>query len=89
MDSKVLVVETSLKRVVLLSIPDLTGIAELQHDYDVRSLPFPLDDMLADDMHGLMKHKTRGHEMEVAIWRITKVCQSTRLVEQGCLQNQL
>ena len=26
MDSKVLAVETSLKRVVLLSIPDLTGI---------------------------------------------------------------
>ena len=40
---------TSLKRVVLLlSIFDLTDIAELQHDGDVRSLSFsPLGDMLA------------------------------------------
>ena len=75
--SKVLAVETSLKRVVLLSIPDLVGIAALQHDCDVRSLSFsPLGDMLAgggaDDMHGLMRHKTRGSEMKVVIWRITE-----------------
>ena len=44
--------------------------------------PFPLGDMLADDTHGLMRHKTRGHEMKVAIWRITKKCQSTRHVER-------
>ena len=47
---------------VLLSIFDLTDIAELQHDGDVRSLSFsPLGDMLAgggaDDTHGLMTHK--------------------------------
>ena len=33
----------------------------------------PLGDMLAgdgaDDMHGLMRHKTRGSEMKVVIWR--------------------
>ena len=44
------------KGVVLLSIPDLTDTAEVQHDGDVRSLSFsPFGDMLAgggaDDTH--------------------------------------
>ena len=55
---------------------DLTDIAELQHDCDVRSLSFsPLSDMLAgggaEDTHGLMTHKTRGSEMKVVIWRVS------------------
>ena len=38
----------------------------------------------ADDMDGLMRHKTRGSEMKVG------ECVSRHgLVEQGCLQNQL
>ena len=52
----------------LCSIFDLTDIAELQHDADVRSLSFsPLSAMLAgggaEDTHGLMTHKTRGSEL--------------------------
>ena len=77
MNSGVLAVGANLQRVVLLSVPDLTDTAELQHDGDVRSLSFsPFGDMLAgggaDDMHGLMRHKTRGSEMKVVIWRITE-----------------
>ena len=76
MNSGVLAVGASLKRVVLLSIPDLTDTAELQNDGDVRSLSFsPLGDMLAgggaDDTHGPMTHKTRGSEMKVVIWRVS------------------
>ena len=76
MNSGVLAVGASLHRVVLLSIPDLTDTAELQHDGDVRSLSFsPLDDMLAgggaEDTHGLMTHKTRGSETKVVIWRVS------------------
>ena len=61
----------SLQRVVLLSIPDLTDTAEVQHDGDVRSLSFsPFGDMLAgggaDDTH-----KTRGSETKVVIWRVS------------------
>ena len=41
-------------------------------------------------MHGLMRHKTRGSEMKVVIWRDCGECVSRHgLVEQGCLQNQL
>ena len=64
MDSKVLVVNTSLKRVVSLSILVLTGITELQHGTTCAASPFL-------GCHACRRrHKTRGHEMKVVISRI-------------------
>ena len=75
-DVAILVQWRTLLTIFLLSIPDLTDTAELQHDGDVRSLSFsPFGDMLAgggaDDTHGLMTHKTRGSETKVVIWRVS------------------
>ena len=66
--SVILAVGTSLKRIVLLSVPDLTDIAELQHDRDMRGLSFsPLGDMLA----GGGADDTRGSEMKAVSWRMS------------------
>ena len=62
---------------MLLSIVDLTGIAESQHDGGVRSLSFsPLVTCLLVTVrttHGLMSHKTPGNEMKSSIESVERV----------------
>jgi len=76
-DPELLAIGLSSRKALLLSVPDLQEIAELQHGGNVRSLSFwPSADVLAggggiDDAPGSTTHKSRGSEMKTVLWKVS------------------
>mmetsp|Transcript_7408 Transcript_7408/g.23247 ORF Transcript_7408/g.23247 Transcript_7408/m.23247 type:complete len:439 (-) Transcript_7408:7-1323(-) len=73
---ELLAVTTTAKKAVLLSVPDMTEIAGLQHDGLLHCIAFaPAGDLLAggcgaEGRHGLATKSPQDNEMKAIVWRL-------------------